>query len=344
MRNQDLPWLRRLARKQRKARRDARALAHLAAFKLGLTRKPLAVRWNITSRCPNNCHYCNSHRISGPDATAAQVDLILDRIVRMRPIRISISGGEPLASPHFDRIVDRLHGAGISVIMNSSGRGIRDHADAVRKLELVQFSLDGPEDVCDRQRGPGTFAAVMDAVAFVRALGVGFSFAMTLTRHNAEVAHVRYMLDLARGLGAMVAFQPVKRVYGREDDFEASAPSATQMRAVVDFLEAGKRRGDPAVRNTAFGLRHIRDWPDLPAMRCTAGRMFVIVQADGNLVACDRVDHPLQRDVNLADGELADLLPRLEPPRCEGCGFCGAMELNGLDRLRLSTLWTLRRL
>lgn len=64
-----------------------------------------SVNWTVTSRCVLNCDYCLSdHQAPLPDAWAAA-----ERIVRMKPFEIIVTGGEPLVVPDMASIVRFLY-------------------------------------------------------------------------------------------------------------------------------------------------------------------------------------------------------------------------------------------
>jgi hypothetical protein len=116
------------------------------------------------------------------------------------------------------------------------------------------------------------------------------------------------------------------------------------MRRAVRQLEAALSDGYAStLRNSASGLAHISRWPTYSDLRCWAGRIFCIVGADGTLYPCDRtrIDAPLP---SCLDEGLAAALSRLPDPTCDGCGFCGALELNMAMALDYRIAGTIRKL
>jgi MoaA/NifB/PqqE/SkfB family radical SAM enzyme len=113
----------------------------------------------------------------------------------------------------------------------------------------------------------------------------------------------------------------------------AQYPDRAQFLATVDWLMERARAGDLAVRNSLGGLRHIRQWPSFDGgLRCFAGRAFVMIEANGDVVPCDRIlyDSPLP---NSRTAGVAAALAQLPEVRCPGCGYLGSLELNRLLNL-----------
>lgn len=333
-----------MRRSVKRGRNKIRAFFHLILYLVGLSKKPLALRWNITSGCPKKCHYCNNDQIAVKEPTLEEIKEIIQNVIQSKPARISLSGGEPLVSRHFSFIVKTLVENNISVIMNTSGIGIENNLEAVKMLDLVQLSLDGDEEACDAARGLGTFKKVMDTIELCKIHNIKFTFATTLSKENLSFKTIDYMLSLAKKYKTVVAFQPVKRVWGLEYLFDTSAPAPHKMQEAVKYLIKLKLNGTKEIRNSLVGLKHIENWPHFPELECTGGKMFAVIQADGNLVSCDRTDSPVEKISNLKNTKLSTAIEKIPPPTCDGCGFCGATELNYLNQLNFSILSELSKL
>jgi MoaA/NifB/PqqE/SkfB family radical SAM enzyme len=131
------------------------------------------VIWDLTYACPLRCVHCFTE--SGnrrPAQTLDKEDMlkVLDAILRVKPNRVTFSGGEPLGVRWSLEAARALHDAGIPVYVYSSG-WIMDRARAERIAETivgVVISIDGADpSVNDAVRGRhGAFARAH------RALGI----------------------------------------------------------------------------------------------------------------------------------------------------------------------------
>ncbi len=300
-------------------------------------RVPVAARINVNNACHSRCSYCSFWSTPTEEMDTATLCRVVAELAALGTRRLSLSGGEPMLRDDIDEVVACAAAAGISVSMNATGYRFARHPGALCRLDLVKLSLDGREEVHDRVRGrPGAFAEMLEGIEVCRQLGVRYAFAFTMTRQN--LADVPYAADLARSHGTFVAFQPVMAHHHAHRDAREQYPERPQMLAAVDGLLERKRRGDPAIRNSLGGLRHMRQWPRFDGtLPCFAGRAFVMVEANGDLVPCDRIEYaaPLP---SCRDQGVAAALEQLPAVRCPGCAYVGSLEINRLLDLRVDAV------
>ena len=303
------------------------AAGRAVAVRFAGARSPLAARIQVTQRCAARCLYCKLPDEADDALSTDEIGRILDELADLGCLRISFSGGEPMLRDDIGVLVDHCAGLGMAPEMNASGAGFVDRAQEVAALRLLKLSLDGPREVHDAQRGrQGSYDEVMEASGVARELGIRVVLVTTITRHNVD--SLDHVLEQARRQGVMAAFQPLKPYYKGLRDVEALLPDPGAMARAVEGLIAARRgRYRGTLRNSASGLRHLSRWPDYGELRCWAGRIFCIVGADGTLYPCDRTR--LSGSLpSVREHGVAGALERLPDPDCEGCGFCGALELN----------------
>ncbi|MFH2203759.1 MAG: radical SAM protein [Elusimicrobiota bacterium] len=316
------------------------ALAVLKA-KAG-TRIPLAVRFQVTDLCNNRCAYCGIWKTKQRGMSTEQVFSLLREMRDMGTRRISFSGGEPLLREDIGQIIDYTKELGMSPSMNSRGALIEKRIGQLKNLDLIKISIDGPEEVHDRLSGrKGAFAQSLLAVETAQKHGIKVTLATTLTRHN--IAHLDFLLDLARRRGTVIAFQPLKRLYRGVKEMGDLYPSKEEFGRAVEGLIRRKREGGDAMRNSLIGLEHIRRWPDYPELECSAGKLFCIVETNGDLYPCDRIKYP-EALPNCLELGFREAFAQLPETQCSGCGFCGALELNFLMAFKLGTVGSVWRL
>ncbi|MCG2725749.1 MAG: radical SAM protein, partial [Elusimicrobia bacterium] len=84
-------------------------------------RIPIAVRMEITNRCPNKCSYCNVWNTKVEEPSKEKIFSIIKQLKKLGTKKISFSGGEPLLRDDIGEIIDYCKGLGISPEMNSCG-------------------------------------------------------------------------------------------------------------------------------------------------------------------------------------------------------------------------------
>lgn len=319
-----------------KLRSRVAAAMGLAQVRLLGQRVPVAARVNVTNRCHNRCAYCSFWQEESDELTADELAHLFGELAGLGCVRLSVSGGEPMLRADIDRVLASAVDAGLSVGLNSTGHRFHELRSVLSRVDLVKLSLDGPPERHDRLRGrPGAFDELLAAIGVLHHLRRPFTLTQTLTRQNLE--DIPWVLDFARRQGGMVTFQPVT---ANNHSGRATAhllPERAAWLEAVDRLVAAKRAEPALVRNSLGALEAVRAWPDFGQIRCAAGRAFVMIEADGRVVPCDRIDYqgPIP---NLREGGLARALSRLPEVHCGGCGFLGALEINRMTSWRPDAL------
>jgi MoaA/NifB/PqqE/SkfB family radical SAM enzyme len=304
-------------------------------------RIPVAIRWQLTNRCSQKCIYCNIWQTPSDELTTDQIKQLLTEAAALGTRRISFSGGDPLCRKDFGLIVRHANSQGISCSINSNGSLIPKRLDAVKLLDLVKLSLDGPKQVHDSQKGAGSFDKAIQAAEILKREGVKFTFACTITKHNVD--HLGFVLELAQEHNTLVAFQPLKELYRGVKDIEGIAPEHAKYQKAITALIDHKKAGNQHIRNSLRGLEHIFDWPDYKPLPCAAGVSFCMIEPDGRMTPCDRLGYDVPLPSAIEHG-FKGALHRLPTPVCNGCGFCGALELNYVRALKFDILPMINRI
>lgn len=319
----------------------AGAAAGLARVRFLGERVPVAARINLNNRCHSRCRYCAFWYTPSEEMGTDEVCGVIRDLARLGTKRLSISGGEPMLRDDIGAIIDCAAGAGISPDMNTSGYLFREKRAALRRLDLVKLSIDGREEVHDQVRGrAGAFRELEDAIQIARELGLKLSFAMTLTRQS--LGEIPFVVDFARRHETFVAVQPVMAHTHAHARVRETYPARGEYQVALATLREQKRRYPDAVRNSWAGIEYISRWPDFSGLECAAGEVFVIVEPNGDVVPCDRItyDEPIPSARELG---VEGALQQLPAVRCNGCGYCGSLELNMLMATRLGSVQSILR-
>jgi len=309
--------------------------------KLFKRRLPFAVRLQLTNRCTLQCKYCTLWNSKVDELSTTQIRGIISQLALLRTKRISLSGGEPLLREDIAEIISFCREKGIYPEMNSNGTLVPQKIEKIRDLDFLKLSLDGPEEVHDFLRGEGSYRRVISAADSALKNKVNFGFSTTMTKHN--INHLGYILDLAKKYDTIVAFQPLKNIYRGVKNVNDFSPGKDDFRKAVQTLINEKRGGNKCIRNTLSGLWHIYDWPIYSKLKCWAGYIFCIINANGDICPCDRINYEL-RLPNCLEVGVRNALEALPEHYCNGCGFCGALELNYIMELRINTLGSIKKI
>lgn len=304
---------------------------------------PIAIRWQLTNSCDCRCLFCNLYNEPVPLPKIPFIESVIDQLAAMGTVRISFSGGEPLLRPDIGHIISYAKSRGISPTMNTNGIYIPDVLDKLKDIDLLKITVHGPPEAHNKiQGGLDMFTRVMEGVEAAHRVGLPFSFALTVTKYN--VKHLDFVVDLAEKYNTFVAIQPLKSLYRGIENIDHIAPAVDDYQKALDKLIERKVNGNPHIRNTLMGLKHIRHWPDYPDLSCTAGKMFAIIETNGDVKPCDRITYDTQLP-NLHDMTMVEAWRSL--PRnlnCTGCGFCGALELNFAYQVKSQAIFAINKL
>ncbi len=163
---------------------------------------PRDVIWDVTYACPLRCTHCYSESGRRPSRQLGRDDLlaVTDALIALRPDSVALAGGEPLLVREIIEVAGRLSGAGIAVVLYTSGWTLEASvvAKLARVVAEVHVSIDGATpEVHDGIRGrAGSFQRAMRALSWLdgaarrageqgaKALPFGVDWVVTRTNHH----------------------------------------------------------------------------------------------------------------------------------------------------------------
>lgn len=204
---------------------------------------PLFVTWQITHDCDLACLHCWTESAPGKrlrdELAAGEVRRLAGDIAGSCVPYATLTGGEPLVSPHFFAIAEALGAAGVRLKVETNGQRL-DRAAAARLARLpirsIQVSLDGDTQATyERVRPNASLAKAHAACEAVRAEGLALEVAFAPTRWNLDEAET--VLARARALGA-VRFNTLTlmRVGAAVSRWEELVPPPARYDAFRDML------------------------------------------------------------------------------------------------------------
>lgn len=312
-----------------------KTMALLLRAKLFYRRVPLAVRWQLTNRCVLRCVYCNIWNTHKKELSFNEVVYLLNQLSELGTQTISFSGGEPMLRKDIGEILEQTKKRNISTEMNSTGAFIEEDIKKLKYLDFLKISLDGPGEINCFTRGESSYETAIRAAEVAKSNNLRFIFTVTLTRHN--IRHVDSLVEIAEKYGTLVSFQPLKSLSRGVVDISGLSPCQDDYRQAISKLIMLKRQNNPYLRNSLIGLYHIYDWPNYKKIACWAGKIFCVIDTDGTVYPCDRVFYNTTLP-NCTKIRFRKAFLSLPGVQCDGCGFCGVLELNFLMSLKIGTV------
>lgn len=251
---------------------------------------PLVVGWNITYRCNLRCQYCEYPSRKSEELNTDETLSLIDKTASLGTKIIVLSGGEPLLREDLGVIVEYCRNKDIYVVINSNGTLVKKEFKKIKKANMIQLSLDGPEDTNDITRGKGVYDKVLEAVKICKDEHMQVSLTTVISKYN--ISSMPYMLDLAKKHDFEICFQPVgNRFSGSSNSYENMAfnigPQKDDYQKVIAYLIEEKSRGNKFINNSLAGLKHFRHWPGTLMKNCVANLISCSIEPDGTIFTCD---------------------------------------------------------
>lgn len=252
---------------------------------------------SLTTRCNYRCQMCQIPEQPVPELSTQEVKKLIGEVSLLHPRNIVFSGGEPLLRKDIFELSLFAHRLGFITCLTSNGSLI-DQATARRLkdsgVNVVNISIEGPEEIHDELRGSGSWSKALEAVRHLVASGIEVTVASMVCRKN-----YRYMADLvavAKDLGAStIKFQAFNDIFlmdqSRVPDF---MPEISELNGIHKSsrmaLEAAQRLGvstNPGsyLEKLAFYLCGAHEHLDFQR-GCSALWTSCPVDSQGNVYPC----------------------------------------------------------
>jgi MoaA/NifB/PqqE/SkfB family radical SAM enzyme len=307
-----------------KLRTAIRLLPTMANVKLFGSRTPLIVSVVLTSRCNFHCHYCGCWRKNDSEIGHDRLLELFGEMAAAGTRKVIFTGGEPLLREDFAELVRAVKSHGMMVAVNTNGSLVEQNLAALKDCDGVSLSLDGPETVHDAIRGSNSFKTLRNAAAALNQHGIQLRFAIVVSRLNLDC--LDDLLAICRAHRASLSIQPASQTLLFAEEANPYRPTPAAFQTFVNRLLAAKRRQAP-VSNSTAGLKYLRAWPTNRPLRCSGGKIFCRVEANGGVTICGRGAGKTEAG-NIHSASFIDCFRQIQTPDCNAC-WCGLLaELN----------------
>lgn len=292
---------------------------------------PFAVAMSLTDRCNFRCVYCHVPEWADREMPTDAWLRVVDDLRAAGMIRASLLGGEPLLRKDIGAIVSHLRRHGVHTAMNTNGWLVEQRIDEIVDLDVLSISLDGPPEVHDAQRHPGSFERCLRGIEAARRRDVRVVTMTVLTARSAP--HVEFVLELAREHGLTAYFNLEHDADGDVDAAIAKGLADAEIVALSRRLLALKEQGWPVGPSRTYLEAVARRGRRLRSCdTCLASRYFCHVLPDGRVVPC-LLTHAQPSPLEVRPSGAVAAFAALDQPRGKGCSCEPLQELDMLLRL-----------
>ncbi len=278
-------------------------------------RVPTFVWWDVTTRCNLRCMHCYSRSGAGnacsDELSTEQATKLIEELASLGVFYIYFLGGEPFIRPDFMRLVSVARANGVDVMINTNGWFIsKERAKELSNLGVhqVRVSIDGATPAThDAMRGMrGSFKRAIAAIGFLKEGGVPIvSIVSTSTRKN--LGEIPELVDLAVALRVNDIQVLLISSSGRgEDNFTSLGLSEADGVWLRDQLAMKSQQHSGRI--AIHSVDGIIDSPCTKCLQskgriradfmgCRAARTCCDITANGDVVPCLLVRHPVAGNV-----------------------------------------------
>lgn len=256
----------------------------------------------ITGGCNLRCRHCSvlSHGSLDNDLPLKAWSGILDELVRCKLLKLTLTGGEPMARADFPEFLEEVNGRPFRYSVNTNGtllepRMIEAITRNSSRLNELMVSLDGPDqETVDAQRGSGVFGSLVLGTGRLRTAGIPFGFYCTVTSLNIHRLGETAEFALAAG-GDWIKFNNVLMAGpGLNPEI---VPDPEDIAAAAEKLALLAEKYPGRIMGTMLDMRsRAQDYAagKLPAtsgnaFSCGGGRTKITIFPGGEVTPCDHL-------------------------------------------------------
>ena len=260
--------------------------------------KQFVLQWHLSEVCNLKCLHCYQENHKPVSLSYSQLLIILNQyreLLNKLNVKghINLTGGEPLCSPHFFKILDEfkkykeLYSFSIltngTLITNEIAKKISEY-----NPEYVQLSLEGGKKTNDFIRGKNVYKKVANAVKNLKKYKIFVSISFTATKINYK--EFPKVVKFAEKYGVDNVWSDRFIPLNTKDDIDLKM-STEETNEYLKIMSKERIRLKQKNSKTtvamyrALQFQMTNDYP----YTCTAGNGLLTVMENGDLVPCRRM-------------------------------------------------------
>lgn len=222
------------------------------------------VQWEVTNQCNLKCKHCIADAVATEQLLCKNDEIysITDKIISMSPKSLTITGGEPMLLPFFfelSKYIKEQYQNEMMLMTNGTYITAENAKQIANLYNGIYISVDGvSEETCRTIRGAGVFGKVMNAIQYLKDVGMeDISLSMVLTNENRVYKDEFYEMCSRLEVTPMLrSFAAVGRGENHQDWYITSDDNLTHDDSVANDFVIKRRTGQPDVKFGACGGRY----------------------------------------------------------------------------------------
>jgi len=194
---------------------------------------------SITNRCNSSCRICDVPKDKLEELPTSCWEKVIKDASLVGASTIVFSGGEPLLRDDICELISYTKNCNMSACITSNGLLIDERCAsnlANSGVNVVNVSIEGPQEAHDYLRGEGSFEKVISALSNLKKYNIETTVATVVSRYNYK--YLTYITQLAAEYGVTtIKFQPFSSLFlkdkSRMSDFLLSPKEATGLGLII---------------------------------------------------------------------------------------------------------------
>ena len=285
------------------------AIKHVHRLPRGLTRfvdtkinhRPVLVNLELTKACNAKCHFCTCWTVENHPQLADYADVIKT----IRPVVVSVNGGEPLLRRDIVKILRNIrpHCIYLAIITNGSLLTLEKSRELrAAGLDQITISLDYLSDQHNEVRViDNLFKHISTLVPQIVADGFDNVVLNTIIMQS-NLDHLVPLAKQADEWGIKISFSAYSSNKADNHSEMISPENLAKLGSVVEELKAMKRERGHIMASEYFFDHVVPYFTNKAIGGCKAGQKWVTVTPDGYIQPCSetaRVCHYTEYDPSL---------------------------------------------
>jgi len=175
---------------------------------------------SLTNRCNLKCRMCDVPLEKTDELSTGEWKRVIQDAYSLGASTVVFSGGEPLLRDDIYELMVFAKAKNLSVCITSNGNLLNDQSAGKMKeagVNVVNISIDGPQEIHDYLRGKGAFSKANSALGLLERYGIECTIATMVCGYNYK--HLPFVVELARKYCATtIKFQPFNSLFLRNKE------------------------------------------------------------------------------------------------------------------------------
>lgn len=217
-------------------------------------KSPLSICWQVTTKCNLNCKYCISCSGIGGDYGLATDDAlkVIEKLGNLGINRLDFTGGDPLLRDDLGILIEASKKNNINTLVTTNTTLLNDtNIEWLKNADLVQVSIDGPEEVHNEQRQANVYQKTIHNIQKLKQAGCKIRLNSFIFNSNKQ--YVDDLMQLSKDLDVFSHLFIIFAPQGRGKDHPEEIIEANEMEQIKQKILNRKKIDDRNIRMTDYG-------------------------------------------------------------------------------------------